>query len=127
MVNRDSRRRTRTVAAGAAIVVGLSLVGVAGPAAAQSTSPSQAPICVRAERQWDRLVAANQTAKAAFARAQALQNRLIRAGRVVVAHRLDQRLAHLRAVHAALVVRVQAIAARIRGRCSGRRPTLGDF
>jgi hypothetical protein len=127
MVNRDSRRRTRTIAAGAAIVGGLTLVGVAGPAAAQSASPPQAAICVRAGRQWDRLVAANQTAKAAFTKAQALQNRLIRAGRVVVAHRLDQRLAHLRTVHAALLVRVQAIATRIQGRCAARAPTLTAF
>jgi hypothetical protein len=127
MVNRDSRRRTRTIAAGAAVIGVLSLVGVAGPAAAQSTSPSKAAICVRAGGQWDRLVAANQTAKAAFMRAQALQNRLIHAGRVVVAHRLDARLAHLRAVHTALVVRVQAIATRIQGRCAARAPTLTAF
>jgi hypothetical protein len=127
MVNRHARRRTRTIAAGAAIVVGLSLVGVAGPAAAQSTSPSPAAICVRAGRQWDRLVAANQKAKAAFTKAQALRNRLIRAGRVVIAHRLDQRLAHLRDIHAALVVRVRAIATRIQGRCAAHAPTLLAF
>src|ERR1700686_3598732 len=127
MVKRDSRRRTRTIAAGAAVIGVLSLVGVAGPAAAQSTSPSQAAICVRAGRQWDRLVAANQTAKAAFTKAQALQNRLIRAGQVVVAHRLDQRLAHLRTVHAALVVRVQAVATRVQGRCAAHAPTLPNF
>jgi hypothetical protein len=127
MVNRDSRRRTRTIAAGAAVVGVLSLVGVAGPAAAQGAGPSRAAICVRAGKQWDRLVAANQHAKAAFANAQALQNRLIRAGRVVVAHRLDGRLAHLRAIHAALVVRVQAIATRIQGRCPARAPTLTAF
>jgi hypothetical protein len=127
MVNRDSRRRTRTFAAVAAITAALSLVGVAGPAAAQSAPPSRAGICVRAEQQWTRLVAANRQAKAAFARAQALQNRLLRAGRVVVAHRLDQRLAHLRAIHAAVVARAQAIAARVQGRCPDRSPTLSDF
>jgi hypothetical protein len=127
MVNRDSRRRTRTFAAVVAITAALSLVGVAGPAAAQSAPPSRAGICVRAEQQWTRLVAANRQAKAAFARAQALQNRLLRAGRVVVAHRLDQRLAHLRAIHAALVARAQAIAARVQGRCPDRSPTLSDF
>jgi hypothetical protein len=126
MVNRDSRRRTRTFAAVVAITAALSLVGVAGPAAAQSAPPSRAGICVRAEQQWTRLVAANRQAKAAFARAQALQNRLLRAGRLV-AHRLDQRLAHLRAIHAALVARAQAIAARVQGRCPDRSPTLSDF
>jgi hypothetical protein len=127
MLNRDSRRRTRTIAAVVAVTAALSLAGVAGPAAAQSAPPSRAGICVRAEQQWARLVIANRQAKAAFARAQALQNRLLRAGRVVVAHRLDQRLAHLRAIHAALVARVQAIAARVQSRCSDRPPALSDF
>ena len=125
MENRDSRR-TRTIAAVVAVTAGLSLGGAAVPAAAQSAPPTRAGICVRAERQWARLVAANQQAKAAFARAQALQNRLERAGRVVIAHRLDQRLAHLRAIHAALLVRVQAITARVQGRCPDRPPALSD-
>jgi hypothetical protein len=127
MMNRDSPRRTRTIAAVVAITAALSLVGVAGPAAAQSAAPSRAGICVRAEQQWTRLVAANRLAKVAFARAQALQNQLVRAGRVVVAHRLDQRLAHLRAIHAALVTRAQAIAARVQGRCPDHPPTLRDL
>jgi hypothetical protein len=126
MANGNSRRRTRTIAA-AAVVGGLSLVGVAGPAGAQTARPSRAAICVRAERQWDRVVVANQRAKVAFTKAQALRNQLIRAGRVVVAHRLDGRLAHLRAVHAALVARVQVIATRIQGRCPARAPTLTAF
>jgi hypothetical protein len=126
MVNRGSRRRTPMIATGAAVVAVLSL-GAAGPAGAQPASPSRAGICARAENQWGRLVVANQHAKAAFAKAQALQNRLIRAGRVGVAHRLDQRLAHLRAVHVALVARVAAIAGRVQGRCPDRAPTLGDF
>ena len=127
MLNRDARRRLRTIAAGAAVVGALSLVGVAGPAAAQSTRPPRAAICVRAARQWDRLVAANQQAKSAFTRARALQHRLLRAGRVVVAHRLDGRLAHLRAIHTALVARVQVIATGIQGRCPARAPTLPGF
>jgi hypothetical protein len=127
MLNRDSRRRSRTIAAVVAVTAALSLAGVAGPAGAQSAPPSRAGICVRAEQQWARLVVANRQAKAAFARAQALQNRLLRAGRVVVAHRLDQRLAHLRAIHAGLVARVQAIAARVQSRCSDRPPALSDF
>jgi hypothetical protein len=127
MVTRDSRRGTRTIAAVVAATAGLSLVGIAGPAAAQSAPPSRAGICVRAEQQWARLGVANRQAKAAFARAQALQKQLSRAGRVVVAHRLDQRLAHLRAIHAALVARVQAVAARVQGRCSDRPPALSDF
>jgi hypothetical protein len=126
MVNRDARRRTPMIVTGAAVVAVVSLLGAAGPAEAQRASPSRAGICVRAENQWGRLVVANQQAKAAFAKAQALKNRLIRAGRVGVAHRLDQRLAHLRAVHAALVARVAAIAGRIRGRCPDRPPTLSD-
>jgi hypothetical protein len=120
-------RRARIITVVVAVTAALSLVGVGGPAAAQSTTPSRAAICVRAEQQWGRAVAANRLAKAAFARAQALQERLVRAGRVVVAHRLDQRLAHLRAIHAALVARVQVIAARVQGRCSDRPPALSAF
>jgi len=127
MMNRDSRRRTRTVAAGVMIAVVLSVVAVAPPAEARTTSPSADAVCTRAERQWTRLVTLNRRAKNAFAEAQALQNRLIRAGRVGVAHRLDQRLAHLRSIHATLVTRVQAIATRVHGRCSDRAPRLSAF
>lgn len=127
MMNRDPRRRTRTVAAGVIVAVVLSVVAVAAPAGARTASPAGAGICLRATRQWDRLVTLNREAKHAFARAQALQRRLVRAGRVVVAHRLDQRLAHLRSIHATLVARAQAIATRVHGRCSARAPTLTDF
>ncbi|HSO94835.1 MAG TPA: hypothetical protein VLV81_02210, partial [Acidimicrobiia bacterium] len=108
-------------------VATLSVVGVAAPAAAQDARAPGAAICVRVGRQFGRLVAANQLAKAAFTKAQALHDRLTRAGRVKLAHRLDVRLTHLRAVHAMLVARVDAIAARIQGRCSTRAPTLSDF
>ncbi len=108
------------------IAVTLSVVAVAAPAQAQTRSPTPVA-CTRAAREWTRLVSLNQQAKTLYARAQTLQNRLLRAGRVVVAHRLDQRLAHLRAVHTMLVARVQAIATRIQGRCSGRAPTLTSF
>jgi hypothetical protein len=128
MVNHGSRHRIRTAAAGVAVLATVGVVGLAAPAAAtpRERLPGAA-ICVRAGRQFDRLVAANQVAKAAFTRAQALHDRLTRAGRVALAHRLDGRLTHLRAVHAALVARVQAIATRIQGRCSARAPTLSDF
>lgn len=128
MVNHASRDRTRAVTAFVAVVATFGVVGISAPAAA---APSQrlpaAAICVRAGRQFDRLVVANQVAKAAFTKAQALHDRLTRAGRVALAHRLDVRLTHLRAVHAALVARVQVIVTRIQGRCSVRAPTLSDF
>jgi hypothetical protein len=120
-------RCTRAGAAGLVVAVALSVAVVAAPAPAQTTSPSAASVCTRAQRQWDRLVTLNGKAKNAFARAQALQSRLLRAGRVLVAHRLDQRLAHLRSIHATLVARVQAIAARVQGRCSDRAPALTSF
>src|SRR5713226_1778975 len=102
-----------------ALIVALTagcVVGLAGPAGAHQSLPSRPRLCVRAENQWSRLVAANDRAKAAFAKALALQNRLIRAGRVGVAHRLDARLAHLRAIHTALVARAEALATRVEGR-----------
>jgi hypothetical protein len=104
-----------------------SVVAVAAPAGAQPVSPSRPALCVRAENQWARRVTANKQAKTAFDKAQALQNRLLRAGRTLVAHRLDTRLGHLRAIHTTLVARGAAIAARVQGRCSGRPPILNDF
>lgn len=127
MMNRGTRRRIRHVAAGVVVALALGVVAVASPAGARTAAPSADAVCTRAARQWTRLVTLNGRAKTAFARAQALQTRLIRAGRVGVAHRLDQRLAHLRSIHATLVTRVQAIAARVQGRCSDRAPTLSAF
>jgi hypothetical protein len=69
----------------------------------------------------------NQRAKAAFARASALRGRLLRAGRVRLAHRLDIRLRYLRQIHLALVDRVALLAARAGGSCSGRPPALERY
>lgn len=125
MTTCDGRRRTATavlvVATAAAAVI-----GVAGPAGAENR-PATRPVCVRVETQFARVVAANSHVKAAFDKAQALQNRLVRAGRVTLAHRLDTRVAHLRALHAALVTRLAVIAARAQGRCPEKAPTLSDL
>jgi hypothetical protein len=105
-------------------------VALAGPAGAQAPDPARpasSAICARAQRQWARLVSANAKTKTAFARAQSLQNRLIRAGRVRLAQRLDARLTYLRSLHTADVARVSAIAARIQGRCLGGPPDLVGF
>jgi hypothetical protein len=125
---RDARRPIWLVVAALAATTAVCVVTVAGPAGAQSRPPSRgAGICARADHQWARLVAMNQRAKTAFEKAQAFRNRLIRAGRVGIAHRLDTRLAHLRQIHATLVARAEAVAARVQGRCSDRPPTLSAF
>src|SRR5258708_13025661 len=82
------RHHLLAVAVLAALTAGC-VVGLADAAGAQQGLPSRPSLCVRAENQWSRLVVANDRAKAAFAKALALQNRLIRAGRGGVAHRLD--------------------------------------
>ncbi len=122
----NARHHLLAIALLGALTAG-SVVGFAGPAGAHSSLPTRPRLCVRVENQWSRLAAANDRTKAAFDKALALQNRLIHAGRVAVAHRLDARLAHLRAIHAALVARVDALATRVRGRCSDRAPTFTDF
>lgn len=128
MAATTTRRPIRTLLIVAATTAAsVVAVVVAAPAGAKPVPPSRPALCVRAENQWARLVTANTKAKTAFAKAQALQNRLIRAGRTLVAHRLDTRLAHLRAIHATLVARAAAIATRVQGRCSDRPPTLNDF
>ena len=122
----NARHHLLAVALLAALSAGC-VVGLAGPAGAHQGLPSRPRLCVRVENQWARLVAANDRAKTAFDKALALQNRVIHAGRVGVAHRLDARLGHLRAIHAALVARVEALATRVQGRCSDRAPTLNAF
>jgi hypothetical protein len=124
------RRRLPRLLLGAGFAAVLT-VAAAAPAGAQSSPtpnpPGAATLCTRAHNQWARLVTANKRATVAFGRAQALQNRLLRQGRATLSHRLDTRLAYLRQAHALLVSRVQAIAARVQGRCSERPPDLGSF
>jgi hypothetical protein len=133
-VNVDPTRRglRRHVTAVALVaLVGFAAVGSAGPAGAQSApapgTPRAATLCARAHNQWARAVTANKRANTAFNRAQNLQNRLLRRGRTLLAHRLDTRLAYLRQVHALLVSRVSLIAARVQGRCTEQPPTLASF
>jgi hypothetical protein len=128
-----TRRRLPRGLAGATVVALLAFSGLAlaGPAAAQSTptpnTPRAATLCARAHNQWARLVTANKRATVAFDRAQALQNQLLHQGHTTLAHRLDTRLTYLRQAHTLLVNRVNAIAARVQGRCSERPPDLGSF
>jgi hypothetical protein len=113
-----------------AVVAALALVLLAGgraaapAAAAAPTRAAPPPICARVHRQYTRLAQTAKQAKVAFARAHALQTRLLRAGRTQLAHRLDARLAHLRQVIAALAARVAAISARVQTICPERPPTV---
>ena len=63
MVIHGSRYRIRSCATGVVVIAALTVVGFAAPAAAQAQRPAGAAICVRAGRQFDRLVAANQAAR----------------------------------------------------------------
>jgi hypothetical protein len=117
-----ARRTITTVMAVAAAASALL-----GPGPASAAPLPRAGVCARADRQWARVVAIDKRTKTAFAKAQALQERLIRAGRPGVAHRLDIRLEHLRQLHAELVNRAAVIAARVRGQCPDRSPSLGTL
>jgi hypothetical protein len=112
-----------------AVALSAGSVAVAGPAGAQSSAPVQpvTALCTRAQKQWARLARANTTTKAAFERARSLQNQLVRAGRVGLAHRLDARLLYLRALHAHYLNRVARIATRVQGRCSASPPQLVSY
>ena len=114
-------------------VLTLAILALAVPAAAQpgpgptsGRSTAAAP-CARAQKLWARLLTANTKAKAAFTKAQALQNRLIRSDRARLAQRLDVRLAYLRSLHTRYVNLVATIEARIRGRCSASPPQLTSY
>ena len=127
------RRRLGRIAAPVLVVVVLATAGVAlaVPAAAlsgrSSTRVAAAAPCARAQRLWARLLTANTKAKAAFTKAQALQNRLIRSDRARLAQRLDVRLAYLRSLHTRYVNLVATIEARIQGRCSASPPQLVSY
>jgi hypothetical protein len=102
--------------------------GVGGTALATSavadTSPSTLPaaFCQKAHDRYVKLVAANEKAKAAYAKARDLEAKLASEGHAVAAHRLDVRLDHLRAVHTRVVVRVEAIRAKVKDRCGDPGP-----
>ncbi|HEV3452909.1 MAG TPA: hypothetical protein VG869_17125 [Acidimicrobiia bacterium] len=117
--------------AAAVALGGLTLiVPLAVPAGAATDGVRPAPqpaICARARSQWARLADANRRARRAFQRAEALQARLLRAGRSAIAHRLDTRLRYLRQVHTLIVTRVATIAAKAAGVCSGRPPVLAGL
>ncbi len=125
-----SRRRLGRAAAAVLLVAGLAAAGLASaaPAGAQpAPTRGGAAACARAERQWSRLVTANTRARAAFAKAQALQNGLIANGRARLASRLDVRLAYLRSLHNTYTNLVSAIALRVQGRCSASPPQLPSY
>jgi hypothetical protein len=114
---------------GAGVLGMLALASLAaGPvAAAPTTRPASPPVCTRVRNQWTRIVINNNRAKNAFQRASALQDRLERQHRLLLAHRLDARLQYLRDLHTTLVARVGAIAARVDGACSLTPPVLDSY
>ncbi|HEV2311397.1 MAG TPA: hypothetical protein VGU73_12820 [Acidimicrobiia bacterium] len=97
-------------------------VALAAPAGA--SAPRAPAICARVEAQYTRVVAQNTRVKNAYERALALRSQLSRTGRARLGQRLNTRLAYLQSVHAELVARVAAIAARVQGRCGISPPTL---
>ena len=115
----------RRVAAAAALVALTLPVALAAPTSA--ATPQAPAICARVQVQYARAVAANTRAKNAFDKASALRSQLSRTGRARLGQRLNTRLAYLQSVHAELVARVAAIAARVQGRCSIPPPTLPAF
>jgi len=115
----------RRVAAAAALVALTLPVALGAPAgAAVRGAPA---ICARVQARYARAAAANTRVKDAFAKASALQAELARTGRARLGQRLNARLAYLQAVHAALVARVAAFAARVQGRCPAPPPNLPGF
>jgi hypothetical protein len=124
----STRQEVRRRVAVSVVALGALLALAAPAAAATPAAPNPRPgLCARVETQWARIVVANKRAKTAFARASALRGRLMRAGRVRLAHRLDLRLRYLRQIHRILVDRVALLAARAGGVCPGRPPVLGSY
>jgi hypothetical protein len=113
------------VAAAAALVALTLPVALAAPAGA--ATPQAPAICARVQTQYTRIVAANTRAKNAFEKASTLRSQLNRNGRARLGQRLNTRLAYLQSVHAELVARVAAIAARVQGRCPTPPPSLPAF
>ena len=125
----EARSRLGRVAS-AGLLTALLVCAVPATPAGAATPTATGPrpgLCARVQTRWARLVLANQRAKAAFLRASALQDRLERAGRSRLGHRLDIRLQYLRQIHAILVDRVRLLAARAAGVCSGRPPVLDSY
>jgi hypothetical protein len=117
------RKFVATTVAAAALAFGVGGTALATSAGAD-TPPSTLPaaFCQKAHDRYVQLVAANQKAKAAYAKARDLQAKLTSEGHPVAAQRLDTRLDRARRVHTRIVARVQAIRAKVKDRCGDPGP-----
>ncbi len=112
-----------TVAAGT-LAFGVGGTALATSAGADTTTPSTLPaaVCQKAHQRYEQLVAANQKAKAVYAKARALEAKLQSEGHTAAAKRLDARLDKLRNRHSQIVARVEAIRAKVKARCGDPGP-----
>ncbi len=112
-----------TTVAAASLAFGVGATALATSASAD-TAPSTLPaaFCQKAHDRYEKLVAANAKAKAAYEKARDREAKLVSTGHTVAAHRLDVRLDHLRSIHTHVVARVQAIRAKVQARCGDPGP-----
>jgi hypothetical protein len=118
------RKFVATTAAAAALAFGVGGTALATSAGAATTTPSSLPaaVCQKAHDRYEKLVAANEKAKEAYAKARALQAKLESEGHTAAAKRLDTRLDRLRQRHTLVVARVEAIRAKVAARCGDPGP-----
>jgi hypothetical protein len=118
------RNLVATTVAAAALAFGVGGTALATGAGADTTTPSSLPpaVCQKAHDRYEKLVAANQKAKEAYAKARDLQAKLESEGHTVAAKRLDNRLDRLRNRHTLIVARVEAIRAKVAARCGDPGP-----
>jgi hypothetical protein len=118
------RKFVATTVAAAALAFGVGGTALATSAGAATTTPSSLPkaFCQKAHDRYEKLVAANQKAKEAYAKARALEAKLQSEGHTVAAKRLDNRLDRLRQRHTLIVARVEAIRAKVAARCGDPGP-----
>lgn len=118
------------IAAGSLALASLGIGGLALAPAAGAATPAtttRAPkdeACQRAHDAWQRIVAANDRAVAAYHELRVKQQDLIANGHEVAAHRLDARLDRARRAHERAVARTLVIAERVQGFCTEQPPTL---
>ena len=122
--------RMHKTVAGALIVASLGLgaaaVAPAAGAAPTTGSDGHEKACDRAHDVWERLVAADERAVAAYSELRDKQQELADAGREAAARRLDRRLDAARRRHERIKDRVLAITARVKDRCTEPPPVLTD-
>jgi hypothetical protein len=118
------RKFVATTVAAAALAFGVGGTALATSAGADTTTPSTLPaaFCQKAHNRYEHLVAANQKAKDAYAKARDLEAKLQSQGHTVAAKRLDTRLDKLRNRHTVIVARVEAIRTRVKARCGDPGP-----